>query len=357
MSNSKIGNYKLFIIQRGRQKSVLELFKKLSLPDYYYDFREWNYLKKLSIIGLLTKSFLTSLELPKNIDLLICEGSLCTFVGIFYKIKNPNTFLISYIIDPAFWIKVKSKFSFRLILRSFLHRLIVNHTVCITDMVREDGIKYNFIKNKEKSSIVPLHSPIEKPYSIRPYQERSYSNSRQISLIYIIDRPVDTAYTKGLDIVIRICDELFSRKINFKLDIYGFGTENLNFSKPWLNKNGYSRELFKAYENADLFLLPSRYDAISIASIEAISHGLIPLVSNKVGSKEFLTNRFSSEIDLVNEVNNIPDWVETINTIANLENNKKDEIIADLLRNIEHINLDNIVKSFNNLIYEKLRIN
>ena len=62
---------KAFIVQRGRQKSVIELFKRLSIPDYFYDFREWKSLKKLSILGLLFKSFLTSFELPKNLNLII----------------------------------------------------------------------------------------------------------------------------------------------------------------------------------------------------------------------------------------------------------------------------------------------
>ncbi len=341
---------KAFIIQRGRQKSVVELFKKLSIPDYFYDFREWKVLKKISILGLLIKSFLTSLELPKNLNLLICEGSLCTFVGIFYKLRNPNTFLISYIIDPAFWVKNKSFFPVRILFRSFMHRRFVDHTVCITKMVLHDGITHGFIEDSCKASIIPLHSTIKDFGTLVKYKNRSYSITNEISLVYIIDRPIDTSFTKGLDIVIKICDLLSNNNIKFKLNIYGFGTENLDIRRPWLIKHGYSSMLLKAFESSDIFLLPSRYDASSIALIEAISHGLIPIVSNKVGSSEFLEHRYSSKINLVNSIEDTESWVFTILEILKSSNTVRDEIVSDLRINIEHINLDNIVESFNKLI-------
>lgn len=346
---------KAFIVQRGRQKSVIELFKRLSIPDYFYDFREWKSLKKLSILGLLFKSFLTSFELPKNLNLIICEGSLCTFVGIFYKLRNPKTVLIAYIIDPAFWVKKKSFFQIRISLRSFLHRILVDHTVCITKMVMNDGIKNKFIEDSRKASVIPLHSTIKEFGPLIKYKNRSFTISKEVSLLYIIDRPEDTSYTKGFDIVIKICDSLAENNLNFKLHIYGFGTDNLKINRPWLIKHGYSNTLSKAFEKADIFLLPSRYDASSIALIEAISHGLIPIVSNKVGSNEFLEHRYSKEINLVNSIDEIDSWCNTIKNLVKANDSLKDEIVSDIRINIQHINLDNIVKSFNNLIYQTFR--
>ena len=115
--------------------------------------------------------------------------------------------------------------------------------------------------------------------------------------------------------------------------------------------------LLKAFESSDIFLLPSRYDASSIALIEAISHGLIPIVSNKVGSSEFLEHRYSSKINLVNSIENTESWVLTILEILKSSNKVKDEIISDIRINIEHINLNNIVESFNALISKSTKNN
>tara|TARA_Y100001968_G_scaffold268552_1_gene258956 strand:- start:12534 stop:13583 length:1050 start_codon:yes stop_codon:yes gene_type:complete len=341
---------KSFIIQRGRQKSLVELFKKLDIPDYYHDFREWKSYKRFSIFGLITKSIITSFEFPKDLKLLICEGALCTLTGIFYKIKNPKTYLISYIIDPAFWIKNNSRFSIRTSVRSFLHRKYVDHTVCITNMVKEDALNNNFIRSYDKASVIPLHSTIRKKKPIVEYQYRSLSVSNCLSLLYIIDRPNDTAYTKGLDIIISICDSLSIKESNFELVIYGFGTEKLDLERPWLKKKGYSTDLLKAYEQADIFLLPSRYDASSIALLEAISYGLLPVVSNKVGSGEFLSHRYLPNINLVNKIDEISSWVKTIIEIKESNNSLKDKIISDLKFNIKDINLENSLNSFKNLI-------
>ena len=155
-------------------------------------------------------------------------------------------------------------------------------------MVQNDALNNKFVSSIKKTSIIPLPSTIRDIRKINSYSKRSFALTGCISIIYIIDRPEDTNYTKGFDIVMEICKKLYYLNKNFKLNIFGKGTENLDIEAPWLIKHGYSKNLLKEYEYADFFILPSRYDASSIALIESISYGLIPIVSEKVGSNEFL---------------------------------------------------------------------
>ncbi len=336
-----------FIIQRGRQKSVKEIFGALDIPDYYFDFRELTIFKKFSPFALFIKAFMTSFEFPKDIDFLLCEGALCTLVGIFYKIRNPKTFLAAYIIDPAFW--VKNKNSFKLLIRSKLHRKFVDHSICITKMVQDDALNNKFVSSIKKTSIISLPSTIRTIKTINSYSNRSFALTGCISIIYIIDRPEDTQYTKGLDIVLEICKKLYYLNKNFKLNIYGKGTENLNIEAPWLIKHGYSENLLKEYEYADFFILPSRYDASSIALIESISYGLIPIVSEKVGSNEFLKTNIDN-INFIIDIKEINLWAQQILFFNSLSNKLKDNIVKELRENIKDNTYETTLEKFKELL-------
>lgn len=342
---------KIFLIQRGRQKSAKELFSNLNLPDYYYDFRSWNKFSFLNSIALLLKAFLTSFEQPKDIDVLLCEGSLCTLVGIFYKMFNKKVFLISYIIDPAFWIKNKKRIKIGPKFRAFLHSKYVGHTVCVSNMVLNDGLKNKFI-NQDNSSVIPLHSTLKVSGPLVKYKDRSFNKLKIISLIYVIDRPSETSYTKGLDIVFEICERLFKHNKNFKLSIFGRGTEDIKLERPWLLKKGFSNLLTHEYKKADFLLLSSRYDAGNISVLEAISHGLIPIVSSNVGTSNYLEANLPDKLKLVHNLNDVQNWANTILNINNLEPKIKDSLIIELQENIKQVNLKNATTQFQKLIYE-----
>jgi len=58
--------------------------------------------------------------------------------------------------------------------------------------------------------------------------------------------------------------------------------------------------------------LPSRYEAFSIATLEAMRLGVVPLVSEYVGLKEIL---LENNLKLVLSLSNIKLWADSINDL------------------------------------------
>jgi glycosyltransferase involved in cell wall biosynthesis len=102
---------------------------------------------------------------------------------------------------------------------------------------------------------------------------------------------------KGLDVLLRSCQLLKSQGKNFQLLIAGLK------AKPWdqlrlkclgIDKEvqylGFCRDMAEVYAGADAIVMPSRLEPFGMAPLEAMSFGLIPIVTRSCGVAEVLSH-------------------------------------------------------------------
>ncbi|SDF81938.1 glycogen synthase GlgA [Sporomusa acidovorans] len=156
------------------------------------------------------------------------------------------------------------------------------------------------------------------------------SPTAQIPLIAMNTRLVEA---KGLDLVIRVLDEVLS---DAQIIIVGQGDEHyhhLLWQAAWL-RNGqlaaiipYNEDIArKLFAAADMFLMPSRYEPCGIGQLIAMRYGAVPIVRETGGLKDTVQpyNEFTGEGNGFSFTNyNAHDLLFTIRRAIGLYHNRK----------------------------------
>ncbi len=102
---------------------------------------------------------------------------------------------------------------------------------------------------------------------------------------------------KGLDVLLAACKQLVIRGYDFRLVIAGLQQklgDELRLLTMSLRKNvsylGFVSSMAEVYTNAKAIVLPSRVEPFGMAPLEAMSSGVVPIVSKVSGVSEILTN-------------------------------------------------------------------
>jgi len=105
---------------------------------------------------------------------------------------------------------------------------------------------------------------------------------------------------KGLDLVLKAAAELKGREERSKaLKVLVVGKGNIRKYKAMANSlgmedhvifAGVTSQVEKYYMGSDIFILPSRYDAFPLVTLEAMAAGLPVIISEHVGSKDVIEN-------------------------------------------------------------------
>jgi glycosyltransferase involved in cell wall biosynthesis len=139
---------------------------------------------------------------------------------------------------------------------------------------------------------------------------------------------------KGIDILIKAFKEVIDTLDCVKLVLVGPDDGYLNEIKDLIKKLGlekniiitgalFGKEKFMAYVDADIFVLPSRYEIFPVSVLEAFSCG-IPVIASNVGGLRGLI--LDGETGLLFESENIE---QLANNILSLINDKeKNRIIS-----------------------------
>lgn len=95
---------------------------------------------------------------------------------------------------------------------------------------------------------------------------------------------------KGLSEIVEACRLLTEQGFKFKFACYGTGPDQEKFFRRMRSVIGESfhyggvvsgEEKVKALEAADIFLMPSRFEGLSLALLESMAAGCIPVVSDR----------------------------------------------------------------------------
>jgi len=98
--------------------------------------------------------------------------------------------------------------------------------------------------------------------------------------------------TKGLDLIVEACAALKEKGLEFRFNCYGTGPQGREFIDQMLGVLGddfyyggvvTGQDKWRVLVENDVFLLPSKYEGLPMALLEAMAAGCVPVVSN-VGS-------------------------------------------------------------------------
>jgi glycosyltransferase involved in cell wall biosynthesis len=110
-------------------------------------------------------------------------------------------------------------------------------------------------------------------------------------------------------------------------------------------------DIDKIFAQTSICILPARYDAFPLIAAEASMNGIIPLVSNRVGTKEILAK---VDPNLIVDFENIDQWVERIETYLTCSQKTRENLYLGLKARFEILTEENVLKRYKATI-DKLR--
>ncbi|PQJ35062.1 hypothetical protein BSZ35_11070 [Salinibacter sp. 10B] len=162
---------------------------------------------------------------------------------------------------------------------------LADHVLTVSELARESYVEAG-LPNEQVTS-VPMgtnlsdFAPPEQPRPERP------SDPFTFLLVGHADR------RKGADVLLEASQLLHGEGVKHQVLVAGKGDESLfEDSGPKIDRLGYLNrdELAHAYRQADVLVLPSRFDSFGRVVVEGMATGLPALVSEHVGAKEVVTN-------------------------------------------------------------------
>ena len=165
---------------------------------------------------------------------------------------------------------------------------------------------------------------------------------------------------KGFDRAIKALSQL--EGIDWQYEIVGDGSsrrelEHLIVSLGLQDKvtlSGWSSKLEEKYHNADILLIPSRYEGFGLVAIEGMSTGLPVIASDLVGINEIASSSVDSCF-LVKDSNDIIEWVNKIELCISILEKDSVHISKESYQHSQKFSLEKMTKSYIDLYRQVLK--
>lgn len=304
------------LLHRGRNKHLTNFFIKQSYSDYNYDFRGLKVLPPLNIFFHVIKSFITSLEIERG-KIYVLEGGLFIIIGLMLKVRDRKNLVILNIADPTLY-------SFRKIKKSMIKNFIKVKILSLFD----GFITNSEMVQREYKSIFPNKKNISRYYLPVFYDKavKIEKNNIKDKVLFLITRPRETGYIKGLEIFEQIVSEVGKHKSQLTFFLAGAGTENLSFNgEEKITKLGHLHEIKGAYKKVNIIICPSIYDCYPSVSVECIEYGVLPIVSVDCGSAIDI-RKIDANLVVENTLN-IGEWTEKIFRVNKYSTARKSRVL------------------------------
>jgi glycosyltransferase involved in cell wall biosynthesis len=238
--------------------------------------------------------------------------------SILCKLINPNLKLV-YTFHSSVIIKELSK------IKLFLHQNFIDKNIAISDAI------YNDCFNNALSKTIKIYNGIN---TQKFACSRNDATNKDILNITNIAR---VCYRiKGQDVLLKALRECKNRGLkficNFIGGIYDYDLESYEYLKKLVQELNLEEEVFflgnrndipELLQKSDLFILPSRYEGMPIALLEAMAAGLPVIASNISGSSDLITSEgngllFESEnhLDLTEKIMDLYNNQEKLRFLA-----------------------------------------
>lgn len=166
-------------------------------------------------------------------------------------------------------------------------------------------------------------------------------------------------FEKGFDQLIEIFNDEFIKKSNWKLDIYGDGTQKGNLEKKIVQHSlqdkirllPFTKNIKEEFLSSSIFLLPSRTEAFSMVLLEAMECGLACISFDLSGPSEIIHN---GQDGFIVEKNNINEFREKLKILIDSQ-----QIRAlygkNAKKNVKRFDIKNISNKWKTLFEEILK--
>jgi len=291
-------------LSKNNEVTVLTYSNNTSHSDFGFDYKLMRIPRNINKIRRFLKTLKLVFKEGKEVDLIFVNGLwIEVMLANFYL----NKIIIRRFVGDPIWEKFYNNYKTNLSFEDFnnnkqkisveLLKKIRNYSIkkCNKVIVPSDNL-FDFIKKTGFENIV---IKIVNGTFIEP--EKSKLNQNKFLIVSRLVRH------KNIDIVIKSFTKLKKlHNINFHLDILGDGPEKLNLQNliDSLEMNNeikllgskYDEELKKYYLNAKFFLQLSNYEGLPHTVLEAMSFGLVAIVSNVGGNNDIITNNLNGYI-------------------------------------------------------------
>lgn len=186
------------------------------------------------------------------------------------------------------------------VLPAYKERERFDRTMCATvltaifpsKVMQEDYYStYSFLESRHTPYVIArpgatLSQPADQADQFTPEKERPFT-------FLFVGRGFRK---KGVDVLLRACVRLKQEGLDFRLLIAGMkekAPDTVRKTLLGLGSNvkylGFRQDMHNVYSMADAIVLPSRVEPFGMAPIQAMSFGLVPIVSRICGVAEVLT--------------------------------------------------------------------
>ena len=168
------------------------------------------------------------------------------------------------------------------------------------------------------------------------------------------------SYQKNFDITIKALSYL--KNIDWHYEIIGTGPLKTQLEKlinslgiqDKITLSGWCSNLEGKYHNADIQLLPSRFEGFGLIAVEGMSTGLPIIASDIPGLNEVVSVSIDSCF-LVKDANNIDAWVNQINLCIKSIGKNLSHISKESYQHSQKFNLTKMTKSYIDLYKELIK--
>jgi glycosyltransferase involved in cell wall biosynthesis len=157
---------------------------------------------------------------------------------------------------------------------------------------------------------------------------------------------------KRFDLLVDAVKILNDKGYEYNLYLVGSCVSKIDVDYPWLKKEGFQEDLNKYFKHCSLYVHPADFDSCPVTVFEAMSSGLIPIITNNVGESDIL-NEFGLECLILK--NNEPEMIaEKILQIDNQNKKWKDNVSLKCKEISSKYNQETQSKLFKDVFYKLL---
>lgn len=184
--------------------------------------------------------------------------------------------------------------------RSFLHKLRVKYVLKKADLLTSDGANLTsalISLSVDKDKIVTSPMGVDEKF-INPNPDRAFGNKIDKAHCTILsNRRFESVYNvETLILAIPLVVREAKRKVKFTLIGEGKQKEYLLDLTKKLNVEKYvefkgrvsDEELLRYYQDSDIYVSTSLSDSTSVSLLEAMASGLVPIVTDIPGNREWI---------------------------------------------------------------------
>ena len=223
----------------------------------------------------------------------------------------------------------------------FIFIIFANKVLCNSNYLKKN-INYNFIKKK----LYYLPNIIYQNKSNYLKKSKNKLIIGSFSNIQNIKRP---------DILAKLADQIYKKKLNIEIHCYGTDKSNLLnkylksiYLKTFFKKFGQKLDVIKHMKKCDIIVATSEKDALGRSILESMSLGIPVFATNAGGHKEIIQNKKKEILFNIKKTNNLLDQILDFKKNHSLVK----KIIMNGLNSIKKFNSNKITSDLIE-IYEK----